>query len=209
MMTKRTTVTWNTMIAAYARNGDMATARLVFDAVPEGLKTVVTWTVMVSMYASNGNMEAVREVFENMGARNFYVWLVMITGYFNRGNVVKARELFDGMSLRNLVIWNSLISGYAHNGMFSEVMGAFTRMQEDGFEPDEFTLVSVLSACTLAGMLDIGREIHERLLNSRIELNEFVVNSLVDLCAKCGDLGNARLVFEGRHWQRTLQLGVV
>ena len=44
--------------------------------------------------------------------------------------------------------------------------------------------------------MDIGREIHERLLNSRIELNEFVVNSLAGMYAKCGDLGNARLVFE-------------
>ncbi|KAL1557106.1 Pentatricopeptide repeat superfamily protein [Salvia divinorum] len=196
MMTERTTVTWNTMITGYARNGDMATARFVFDAVPRGLKTVVTWTLMVNVYASNGNMEAAREVFEKMGVRNFYVWSVMITGYFKIGDVVKARELFDGISLRNLVIWNSLISGYAQNRMFSEVMDAFTRMQEDGFEPDEVTLVSVLSACAQAGMLDVGREIHERFLNSRIELNEFVVNSLVDMYAKCGDLGTARLIFE-------------
>ncbi|KAG6408286.1 hypothetical protein SASPL_131291 [Salvia splendens] len=196
MMKEKTTVTWNTMIMGYARNGDMATARLVFNAMPEGLKTVVTWTSMVSVYSSNGNMEAAREVFEKMGARNFYVWSVMIKGYFKRGDAVKAREIFDGISLRNLVIWNSLISGYAQNGMFSEVMDAFTRMQEDGFEPNEVTVVGVLSACAQAGMLDVGREIHERLLNSRIELNEFVVNSLVDMYAKCGDLGTARLIFE-------------
>ncbi|KAH6835248.1 Pentatricopeptide repeat superfamily protein [Perilla frutescens var. hirtella] len=196
LMTERTSVTWNEMIDGYYRNGDMAMARRIFDCVPEGLKNVVTWTVMVDMYASNGDMEAAREMFEMMGVRNFYVWSVMITGYFKKGDVVKAREVFDGMSLRNLVNWNSLISGYAQNGMCEEVMDAFTRMQEEGFEPDEVTLVSVLSACAQTGMLNVGKEIHERIFSSRIELNVFVVNALVDMYAKCGDLGTARLIFE-------------
>ncbi|KAG6426388.1 hypothetical protein SASPL_110611 [Salvia splendens] len=150
-----------------------------------------------------------------MPDRNSISWNAMIGGYMWNGYVeaalAKARELFDVMSLMNLVIWNSLISGYAHNGMFSEVMDDFTRMQEDGSEPDEVTLVSVAQA----GMLDIGREIHERLLKSRIELNEFVVNSLVDMYAKCGDLGNARLVFEealaknSATWNRCAHGGLV
>ncbi|KAI3460513.1 hypothetical protein Pfo_017176 [Paulownia fortunei] len=193
----KTSVTWNEMIDGYVRNGDMVMARRLFESVPEGLKNVVTWTVMVDGYASNQDMEAAREVFERMRVRNFYVWSVMITGYFKKGDVVKAREIFDGMSLRNLVNWNSLISGYAQNGMSNEAFDAFTRMQGEGFEPDEVTFASVLSACAQSGMLDIGKEIHEIILKKRIELNEFVLNGLVDMYAKCGDLGNARLIFEG------------
>ncbi|KAK6115639.1 hypothetical protein DH2020_007908 [Rehmannia glutinosa] len=195
-MPGKTSVTWNEMIDGYARNGDMAMARRAFESVPEDLKNVVTWTVMVNGYVSNGDMEAAREVFEGMKVRNFFVWSVMITGYFKKGDAVKAREIFDGMSLRNLVNWNSLISGYAQNGMCEEVFDSFTRMQGEGFEPDEVTLTSVLSACAQSGMLDIGKEIHEIIRTKNIELNEFVLNGLVDMYAKCGDLGNARLIFE-------------
>nr|AYM00732.1 pentatricopeptide repeat protein [Salvia miltiorrhiza] len=195
-MTERTSATWNAMIDGYARNGDTAAARRVFDAVPEALRNVVTWTAMVDVYATSGDMEAARVAFEAMGTRNFYAWSVMIKGYFKRGDAVRAREVFDGMSLRNLVIWNSLISGYAQNGMFGEAMDAFTMMQEDGFEPDEVTLVSVLSACAQAGMLDVGRGIHERLLRSLIETNVFLLNALIDMYAKCGELETARGIFE-------------
>ncbi|KAK4383860.1 Pentatricopeptide repeat-containing protein [Sesamum angolense] len=90
-----------------------------------------------------------------------------------------------------------MISGYAQNGMCKEALDAFIRMRGDGFEPDEVTFASVLSACAQSGMLDVGKEIHEMILQSRIELNEFVLNGLVDMYAKCGDLGNARLIFEG------------
>lgn len=197
MMKERTAVTWTEMIDGYARNGDTAMARRVFDGMPENFNNVVTWTVMVDMYASNGDMEAATDMFEMMVVKNFYVWSIMITGYFKKGDVVKARTVFDGMNVRNLVNWNALISGYAQNGMFEDVMDAYTRMQEEGFEPDEVTLVGVLSACAQKGMLDVGREIHEKILNSRIESNEFIVNALVDMYAKCGDLETARLIFEG------------
>ncbi|KAL0360438.1 UNVERIFIED_CONTAM: Pentatricopeptide repeat-containing protein [Sesamum radiatum] len=196
-MARKTSVTWNEMIDGYAKNGDIAMATQIFESVPEGLKNVGTWTIMVDGYVSNGDMKAAREVFEKMPVRNFYVWSVMITGYFKEGDVLKAREIFDAMSMRNLVIWNSMISGYAQNGMCKEALDAFMRMRGDGFEPDEVTFASVLSACAQSGMLDVGKEIHEMILQRRIELNEFVLNGLVDMYAKCGDLANARLIFEG------------
>lgn len=196
-MIVKTSVTWNEMISGYARNGDLVMAKQVFDGVPEVLKNVVTWTVMVDAYACVGDMEAARKLFDRMTERNFYAWSVMIMGYFKKGDVVKAREIFDGMSVRNLVNWNSLISGYAQNGMCEEAYSAFRKMQEQGFEPDEVTVASVLSACAQSGMLDIGREIHESIVKNRIELNEFVVNGLVDMYAKCGDIVSARLIFDG------------
>ncbi|XP_022850310.1 pentatricopeptide repeat-containing protein At3g21470 [Olea europaea var. sylvestris] len=195
-MAGKTSVTWNEMIDGYAKSGDMVMARQVFNNVPEGLKTVVTWTVMVDGYASHGDMEAAKEMFEKMTKRNFYIWSVMISGYFKKGDVDKARGIFYRMSERNLVVWNSLISGYVQNGMCEEAMEAFKRMQVDCFEPDEVTIASILSACAQLGQLDVGKEIHEMIVSKRIALNEFVLNGLADMYAKCGDLSQARLIFE-------------
>ncbi|XP_073141053.1 pentatricopeptide repeat-containing protein At3g21470-like [Henckelia pumila] len=196
-MEGRTPVTWNEMIGGYGKNGDMAMARRVFESVPEGLKNVVTWTVMVDGYVRNGNMEGAEEVYEVMPERNFYVCSVMVSGYFRKGDVVRGREFFDRMRSRNLVCWNSLIAGYAQNGMSAEALDAFTNMRGERFEPDEVTIVSVLSVCAQSGMLEVGKEIHEMIVDKGIDLNEYVVNGLVDMYAKCGDLGNARLIFEG------------
>ncbi|CAL2275995.1 unnamed protein product [Prunus armeniaca] len=196
-MSMRTSVTWIEMIAGFARSGDTVTARRFFDQVPPELKNVVTWTVMVEGYCSNGKMEAAREVFEAMPQRNFFVWSSMISGYCKKGDVREAKFIFDRIPVRNLVNWNSLISGYAQNGFSEEALKAFGKMQAEGFEPDEVTVVSVLSACAQSGRLDVGKNIHDMLGHKRIKLSQIVLNALVDMYAKCGDLVNARLIFEG------------
>ncbi|XP_031248549.1 pentatricopeptide repeat-containing protein At3g21470 [Pistacia vera] len=196
-MSLRTEVTWIEMIDGFTRSGDTVKARYLFNRVPLELKNVVTWTVMVDGYTSNGEMEAARELFEEMPERNCYVWSSMISGYCKRGDVKEAKAMFDRIPVRNLVNWNSLISGYAQNGFCEEALEAFSKMQEERFEPDEVTFASVLSACAQLGSLDAGREIHSMINHNRIKLNQFVSNALVDMYAKCGDLTNARLIFEG------------
>ncbi|XP_059280152.1 pentatricopeptide repeat-containing protein At3g21470 [Lycium ferocissimum] len=196
-MSEKTIVTWNEMIDGYARNGDMVMARWFFNRVPDELRNVVTWSVMVDGYASNGDMDAARELFEMMPRRNFYVWSSMVSGYFKKGDVENAEEIFARMTMKNLVNWNSLICGYTQNGLCEEALEAFREMQDEGFEPDEVTVVSVLSACAQLALLDVGKDIHEMIIRKGIELNQYVLNGLVDMYAKCGDLSNARLIFEG------------
>lgn len=195
-MSNRTRVTWIEMIDGFARNGDTISARRLFDRVPSEFKNVVTWSVMVDGYCSNGEMEAAREVFEQMPQRNFFAWSSMISGYCKKGDVKEAKVIFDRIPARNLVNWNSMISGYAQNGFSEEAIKAFGKMQAEGYEPDEFTVVSVLSACAQSGLLDVGKEIHYMINNKGIKCNQIVVNAVLDMYAKCGDLTNARLIFE-------------
>ncbi|KAK4275448.1 hypothetical protein QN277_018530 [Acacia crassicarpa] len=195
-MPGRTEVTWNQMIDGFARSGDIVTARKLFDNVPPELKSVGTWTVMVDGYARRGNMEAAREIFEQMPERNFFVWSCMICGYSRIGNVKVAKAVFGQVPVRNLEIWNSMISGYVQNGFVEEALKAFDDMLAEGFHPDEFTVVSILSACAQLGLLNVGKKIHHMIRKREIKMNQFVLSGLIDMYAKCGDLINARLVFE-------------
>ncbi|KAI3819048.1 hypothetical protein L1987_12870 [Smallanthus sonchifolius] len=195
-MSDRTAVSWIEMIAGYAKTGDTEMARCLFDRVPLSLKNVVTWTVMVDGYARNGQMKAAKDVFEVMPERSFYVWSSMVSGYLKKGDVEEGRAVFDRIKVRNLVNWNSLISGYCQNGLCNEALDAFVKMQSDGFEPDEVSFASALSACAQLGSLEIGKQLHNMIIQKRIKLNRFILNGLVDMYAKCGDLNNARLIFE-------------
>ncbi|KAF5737340.1 pentatricopeptide repeat-containing protein [Tripterygium wilfordii] len=196
-MPERTVVTWNEMVYGLAINGDIVNARCMFDCVPTDLKNVVTWTVMIDGHATKGEMEAARELFEKMPEKNFFVWSSMISGYCKRGEVEQARVIFDRIPTRNLVIWNSLICGYTQNGFCEAALEAFGRMQAEGFEPDEVTVASLLSACAHLGDLDNGTKIHQMIHYKRLKLNEFVLTALIDMYAKCGDLTSARSLFEG------------
>ncbi|XP_039137738.1 pentatricopeptide repeat-containing protein At3g21470 [Dioscorea cayenensis subsp. rotundata] len=194
---ERTPVTWVTMIDGFARVGDTVTARKLFDETPNELRNVVTWTVMVHGYAAKGEMGAAREMFECMPCRSFFVWSSMISGYFKKGDAKEARMMFDRIPERNLVNWNALIAGYAQIGCCEEALDAFREMQKDGFEPDEFTMASVLSACSQLGCLGTGKKIHDMINQKRINTNYFVLNGLVDMYAKCGDLERAKTIFNG------------
>ena len=71
----------------------------------------------------------------------------------------------------------------------------FREMQENGVEPTELTVVSVLGACAEMGELELGRRIHNYLERKGIAADGYVGNALVDMYAKCGNLKLARQVF--------------
>ncbi|XP_020576486.1 pentatricopeptide repeat-containing protein At3g21470 [Phalaenopsis equestris] len=191
----RTPVTWAVMIEGYAGIENLAAARKIFNSTPPWMKTVVTWTVMINGYAANGEMDAARELFEEMPVKNAYVWSSMITGCFKKGNACEAKALFDRIQAPNLINWNALIAGYAKIGFCEEALGAFRQMQESGIGPDEFTVSCILSACAQLGSLDSAMEVHEFIRRRKIKMNCFVLNGLVDMYAKCGDLDKARRIF--------------
>jgi hypothetical protein len=66
-------------------------------------------------------------------------------------------------------------------------------MREEGFEPDEMTLVNVLGAC---GDLGLGRWVEGLVLEKKMEVNSYVGSALIDMNGKCGDLISARRVFD-------------
>ncbi|KAL5078859.1 hypothetical protein RYX36_007280 [Vicia faba] len=186
------------MVGGFVKNGDIVRARRFFDRVPNEFKDVVMWSVMVDGYAKKGEMEDAREVFELMPERNCFAWSSMVCGYWRKGSNVEAEDVFRRIPLlvQNLEIWNSMIAGYVQNGFGEKELEAFGEMRVEGFEADEFTVVSVLSACAQLGDLDAGKQIHHMIECKGIGVNQFVLSGLVDMYAKCGDLVHAKVVFD-------------
>jgi len=109
------------------------------------------------------------------------------------GEMGFARKMFDEMGDRDLMSWNSMISGYFKMGFAKEAIGLFMEMREEGFEPDETTLVNVLGAC---GDLGLGRWVEGLVLEKKMEVNSYVGSALIVMYGKCGDLISARRVFD-------------
>jgi pentatricopeptide repeat protein len=64
-------------------------------------------------------------------------------------------------------------------------------MQEEGVWPDSVTFVGVLNAYASVVALERGRHVHHQIIQSGLELDFFVGNSLVDMHAKCGSMEDA------------------
>ncbi|MCI62279.1 pentatricopeptide repeat-containing protein, partial [Trifolium medium] len=79
------------------------------------------------------------------------------------GSVENAEQVFGEMPERNLVTWNAMIGGYAHQGDVDMALRLFEEMtlRSRGIAPSYVTLVSVLSACSRAGVVERGMQIFE------------------------------------------------
>ncbi|KAF3556430.1 pentatricopeptide repeat-containing protein At2g34400-like [Brassica napus] len=119
----------------------------------------------------------------------------LIAMYSKCGYIDSARKVFDEITERDMVSWNSMISGYLLTGCSKDAVGLFREMEEEGVEPDERTLVSVLGACGHLGDLKTGRLLEEIAVRKKIGLSTFLGSKLISMYGKCGELDSARRVF--------------
>lgn len=190
----RNVVTWTSMIRGYISCREVSSARRLFDLAPE--RDIVMWNTMVSGYIECGDMGAARKLFDVMPNRDLMSWNTLLNGYANNGDMEGCEKLFKEMPERNFFSWNGLIGGYAHNGRFMEVLDAFQMMlNESDVQPNDATLVSVLSACSKLGALELGKWVHVYATNNGYKGNAYVENSLIDMYAKCGVITTAVDVF--------------
>ncbi|PIN22541.1 hypothetical protein CDL12_04734 [Handroanthus impetiginosus] len=194
-MVLRNVVSWTAMINGYIANGDLASARRLFDLAPE--RDIVLWNRMVTAYAESGDMVEARRLFDLMPGKDLMSCNTLLNGYANNGDVESFERLFEAMPEKNIFSWNGLIGGYARNWRFTEVVGVFKRMLRDtDVQPNDATLVNVLTACARLGALDFGKWVHEYAENNGYEGNVYVCNGLIDMYAKCGLVERAIDVFK-------------
>ncbi|XP_031482128.1 putative pentatricopeptide repeat-containing protein At5g37570 [Nymphaea colorata] len=193
-MPDRNVVSLTAIIVGYAACGDMRTARELFDQMPR--RNLVTWNAMIAGYAKIGEMGVARRLFDEMPARNVISFTTMIDGYSKNGDMVCARSLFDQLGKKDLVSWSALISGYVQNGQPNEALEIFFLLQSKNIKPDEFVMVSLMSACAQLGRLDLARWIDSYIVQGGMDLRAQVMAGLVDMHAKCGNMDRALQLFD-------------
>jgi len=131
-------------------------------------------------------------LYKNVGISSKLVRLYASFGYMD-----DAHDLFDQMTKRDMYAfpWNSLISGYAEMGLYHDAIALYFQMVEEGVEPDIFTFPRVLKVCGGIGLVGVGEEVHRHVVRCGFWDDGFVLNALVDMYSKCGDIVKARKIF--------------
>ncbi|TXG59094.1 hypothetical protein EZV62_016923 [Acer yangbiense] len=97
---------------------------------------------------------------------------------------------------RDIVSWNSMIAGYSQGGFYAESKGLYKEMLNSSVRPDGVTVISVLQACGQSNDLVFGMEVHDFIIENKIQMDLWICNALIGLYAKCGSLDYARSLFE-------------
>lgn len=163
-MRKRDVVAFNAMIGGYAAHNLGKEALKLFNSMEkEGLKPdKVTYINMLHACANSGSLEWAREIhtlavkdglFSDISVGN-----ALVSTYARCGSFRDAQLVFEQMSKRNAISWNAIIGGLAQHGRGHDALQLLERMKREGVKPDAVTFVSVLTACSYAGLLEQGRK---------------------------------------------------
>lgn len=121
----------------------------------------------------------------------------LISKYAQFKDPISSLSVFHHFSpATNVYQWNSIIRALTHCGLFSKALELYSTMRDIQLKPDKYTFPSVINACAAAGDFQIGRVVHNHVLEIGFEFDSYIGNALVDMYARFGDLIKARNVFE-------------
>ncbi|CAA6664091.1 unnamed protein product [Spirodela intermedia] len=195
------TVSWSSMVAGYVHNQRHGEAlsflqRMLDEHVEVDLYTLTSIATACSHLGILAQGRQIHAFAEKLGhASDIYLSAAITDMYGKCGSLEDARAVFEKANKGNLVLWTSMIASYASHGRGREAIQAFKLLLENKISPNEVTFVSVLCACSHAGLVREGYE-YLRMMREDFGLVPGVehLTCVVDL------LGRAGLVEEARNF---------
>ncbi|XP_024462782.1 pentatricopeptide repeat-containing protein At2g22410, mitochondrial isoform X2 [Populus trichocarpa] len=163
---------------------------------PDNYTYSFLFKVCANLVLSYMGFEILGQVLKMGFDKDMYLYNGIIHMLVSVGESGLAHKVFDEGCVRDLVSWNSLINGYVRRRQPREAMGIYQQMITEQVKPDEVTMIGVVSACAQLESLKLGREIHRYIEESGLNLKISLVNALMDMYVKCGDLEAGKVLFD-------------
>ncbi|XP_078439244.1 pentatricopeptide repeat-containing protein At4g39530-like [Wolffia australiana] len=202
----RDTITWNTAISACLKHGHPQAALQLFVEMLTSSKyppDCITIRAVLracadtdySNFASqiHGYVAKVGE-FSEHDLRIIYTCLVGL--YWEQGEVELARALFDEMPEKDIVAYAAMMTILNRAGDYKQALEIFVGMFGRDNAPmiNGHALSAALHASALLHCESSGKQIHAHAVKLSLGSDCVVGTALVDIYAKCGDLGTAESI---------------
>ncbi|KAL7118495.1 hypothetical protein ACP275_02G005400 [Erythranthe tilingii] len=205
-MKKRNLVSWNAMIAAYVQNSMDKEAIETFQKLQYETYYVpdeMTFASILSAYAGIALPKEGKQIHCHISKSGFssgtFISNAMINMYAKCGDLDSARRIFDNVLCegKDVISWNTIIMAYAIHGFGEYCFGLFSDMKNEGYEPNESTFVSILSACSIAGIFEQGWNYFD-LMKNYYGLDPEIEHygCMLDLLGRVGDFEKAKIFIE-------------
>ncbi|CAA6657676.1 unnamed protein product [Spirodela intermedia] len=195
---------WNALITGFGENGHGESALRLFRRMRQAGVETDQYAVasILSLCDSPESSDLGRQLHPVAVKAGFdmaraSVVNALVTMYFNVGMIAEALDLFAEAAAvaGNEITYNAVIAGLTSWGRGEEAAWVLKEMlgSEACFRPTELTLVSILSACSSEEM---GRQVHALAVRTGLDDSALVGNAAVTMYSNCGNLTDARLVFD-------------
>ncbi|MCO5611263.1 hypothetical protein L7F22_065515 [Adiantum nelumboides] len=191
-------VLWNSMLAAFSQNQQGKKTLALFEQMlQEGI--LPNLATFISSLDATTNETVLRDgklLHSRMRGAPFEHDIVLqnslVSMYGRCGSLKVAWKLFEQLQARTVFAWSSMIAAYGQKGLGEEALAVFTQMRQEGALPDKITFVSVLSACSHAGLVHDACE-YFTLMQDGYGIAPMVdhYNCMIDLLGRSGQLDEA------------------
>uniref|UniRef100_A0A6V7QYB2 DYW domain-containing protein n=1 Tax=Ananas comosus var. bracteatus TaxID=296719 RepID=A0A6V7QYB2_ANACO len=201
-MPKRDIVSWNTMIASYAQSGNCIDALRILSQMirtNEGMNHM-TFASSLAVCSSPETLMVGRMVHAFVTHLdlhcNLLVCNALITMYTKCNSIEEAEQVFKIMPTRDVITCNALIGGYGENKERMKAMQVFKWMKRAFIMANYITMVNILGAFSSPNDLrDNGMPLHAHIVLTGFDSDEYVINSIITMYAKCGDFKSSGAIF--------------
>lgn len=193
---------WNTMIRGYCKARLPIKGLSFFREMVEKCVEMDSLSFVFALKACEliHDIEVGKSVHCRIWKVGFVCDLIVRNGlihlYADDACMSHARQLFDEISVRDVVSWTAMIDGYVKKNMADEALSVFHTMLSSGVEPNDITMITVLSACSQKGDLCLAKNVHEYVEKNNVNCGLNLTNAMLDMYVKCGCLITARQIFD-------------
>ncbi|KAK1416685.1 hypothetical protein QVD17_25800 [Tagetes erecta] len=191
-------IAWTALISGFASNGEYEDSiRWFIQMLRTAVKpNALTFSSILSSSASlatlNQGLQIHTHVLKTGLEFDLSVQNSLVSLYAKCGCITDAYKVFHSVDVPNDVSYNSMINGFAQNGYGKEALDLFTKMEENGVQPNDITFLGVLSACTHVGLVAEGRKYFKSMKSFyKIEPSLDHYACMVDLFGRAGFLDEA------------------
>ncbi|CAA6657455.1 unnamed protein product [Spirodela intermedia] len=115
--------------------------------------------------------------------------------YASLGDMDRATAVFETIQNPDLYSWKVMLRWYLGRESYAQAIGVYARMRLSTKTADNIVFSGVLKAAAELRNLREGRRLHCDIVKVG-NPDDFVLNSLLDMYAKCGAPGSSRRVFD-------------
>ncbi|XP_055825036.1 pentatricopeptide repeat-containing protein At5g66520-like [Solanum dulcamara] len=198
-MGNKDTVTWSAMLSGYVKNGMHEDVLVTFQKmmscnVPLNESSLVC---TLSACGELGALDQGRWIHKYIINKREIVMSVnlgtaLVDMYAKCGCIEFSYQLFEQMPQRDVVTWGVIISSFATHGQAKVCFQLFDEMIESRVEPNGVVFVAILSACSHAGLVELGCHYFDQMVHQfgiRPSIEHF--GCMVDLLGRAGRLAEA------------------
>lgn len=170
-MPDKDAIAWTTLISGHVQNELFAEAINLFSEMwTQGVLPLnYTYSILLGATGAMAYLDPGRQFHCLLIKTHYEFDLILdnslISMYAKCGEIHDAYSIFSNMVSRDLISWNSMIMGFSVHGLSNETLEIFKAMVESGTLPNSVTFLSILSACSHAGLVSKGWQFFSAMSN--------------------------------------------